>query len=59
MSDQHGDETPKIQIDSDWKAEVQAMHTQNPYNPLKKLEVFLPIAFAVLYIAIYVYVLFI
>ena len=24
MSDQHGDETPKIQIDSDWKAEVQA-----------------------------------
>ena len=24
MSDQQGDDTPKIQIDSDWKAEVQA-----------------------------------
>lgn len=48
----------RLPLSSFWKAERKAMSTQNPYNPLKKLEVTLPLAFAALYILMYIYVLF-
>ena len=49
----------RLPMRSFWKAEVHAMHTENPYRPLKNMETMLPAVFAVLYILIYVYVLFI
>jgi len=41
-----------------WRAEVKAMSKDNPYNPLKRMEVTLPFVFAGIYILIYAYVAF-
>lgn len=47
----------RLPISSFWRAESKAMSAQNPYNPLKRLEIFLPVAFAIIYCLVYVYVL--
>jgi hypothetical protein len=39
-----------------WSAERKAMSRDNPYNPLKRMEVTLPFVFAFIYILIYIYV---
>lgn len=49
----------RLPMRSFWQAEIHAMHTENPYRPLKSMEVILPGIFALLYILIYIYVLFI
>ena len=48
----------RLPLRSFWLAERKAMSRGNPYNPLKRLEVTLPLAFGIIYILMYVYVLF-
>ena len=40
-----------------WQAEFKAMGKENPYGQLKRMEVFLPIIFALLYIFSFIYAL--
>jgi hypothetical protein len=40
-----------------WKAEQDAIQRKGAQNPLKRMEVYMPYTFAILYIAIYIYLL--
>lgn len=47
----------RLPLSSFWLAERKAMGLGNPYNPLKRLEVTLPLAFGIIYALMYIYVL--
>jgi len=48
----------RLPSSSFWNAERKAMSRDNPYNPLKRTEVTMPIVFALLYVFIYLYIIF-